>query len=234
MLNNEFVCCYTNIKGNPSAGASFSHSPRDQPGPCGRGAGRQNVQTMFMTPAGQIFHVATGYLDPNDLLDEARFARQLYADLRRNRASGNQTSGAQTVVAAHQARLEKTGFTPQQISAPENRLNDMLLAGPNPRDFGIQIPGLTGFGGNGANFGGKGAGPVGNPFADVARKRSLKDHKFVMANPLMTHKSFETDPRSLVGHGNSFFGSHSAMNGIGRQLNSPMNRRGGNALNRGR
>jgi hypothetical protein len=71
-------------------------------------------------------------------------------------------------------------------------------------------------------------------FADVARRRSLKDHKFVMSNPLMTHKSFETDPRSLVGHGNSFFGSHSAMNGIGQNFNARMNRRNGNGLNRGR
>ncbi len=203
VLNNDFVCCYTNTKGDASAGHSFSHSPDSEPGPCGRGAGRQNVQTIFMTPDNQIFHVATGYLDPDDLLDEIKFAKGLFASIQRNPKRDKTT-----VVAAHQRQLKTLGFTANQIAAPENRLTESLLSGPNPQDFGINL------------------GPAGGIFSNISQQRVLKDHKFAISHPLITRKEFERNPQSLVGHNRSFFGSHPGMNMLSdKAIFNPPNRR---------
>ena len=208
-LQDDFVCYYTNTKGDSSAGASFSHAPNDPPGPCGRGAGRQNVQSIFMTPAGEIFHVATGFLSAGDLLAELRFAANLFAEMLKDSKRRNAA-----VVVAHRKRLKELGFTQSDLSAPDNRLNDMLLTGPNPGDFGINVPKPQDFGFkipvrvNGVNL-----------FQDIARQRVLKDHKFVMKHPLMTESQFQRDPGELVGRHRSFFGTNSAFNGIGDQVN---------------
>ncbi len=214
-LNNEVVCCYTNTKGDPSAGGSFAHGPEDEPGPCGRGAGRQNVQTIFMTPAGEIFHVATGFLEADDLLEEAGFAKQLFALLQRS-----ERGGKDTVVAAHLQRLKELGFSPQQIASRDHPLGDVLLSGPNPQDFGINVPTPQDFG---VNFG----GPAGNLFGDIAKRRKLKDHKFAMTYPLITKQEFDRNPQLLVGRHSSFFGSHSALNGIGDMVNERINHKRG-------
>ncbi len=209
-LNDQFVCCYTNTQGDPSAGASFSHAPDDEPGPCGRGAGRQNIQTIFMTPDGEMFHVATGYLAPDDLLTELKFAHELFASLQRKPKSRNET-----VVKAHRARLKELGFKPGEIAESDSRLSDMFLSGPNPADFGIKVPRPGDFG-VGVNLRGLG----GNLFADISRRRMLKDHKFAMQHPLMTREEFEQNPQALVGRHKSFFGSHSGMGAITDQVNA--------------
>lgn len=212
-LNEDFVCCNTNTKGDPSAGASFSHAPDDQPGPCGRGAGRQNVQAIFLTPSGGIFHVATGYLSPKELLEEMDFAKGLFDRLERSPRSAKQT-----VVAAHQQRLKELGFTPQQIaSRDDSPLSEFRLTGPNPQDFGIDVPTPGDLGIN--------LGPAGDVFGDISRQRILKDHQYVMAHPLISHEDFSADPGALVGRHRSFFGSNSAMNGIGDQVNDAFKQR---------
>lgn len=213
VLNNEFVCCYADTTGDPTSGASFSHAPDDQPGPCGRGAGRQNVQVIFMTPASEIVHVATGFLEADDLLEEIAYARELFGIL-----SKNGTSRKQTVVTSHESHLRDLGFQPNEITADDNRLTDMFLDGPNPQDFGINMPNVKDLG---VNVPGVGA----NMFQDIGRQRVLKDHKFVMRNPLITRKEFEKNPQSLVGHHKSFFGTNAAMNGIGDMMNNPINER---------
>ena len=198
-LNNQFVCCYTNTKGDPSAGASFSHAADDEPGPCGRGAGRQNVQTMFMTPDGEIYHVATGFLSPDDLLDELKFASELFALMKRNPQQSEKI-----VVEKHRQHLQKLGFSKQQITASDNELAKMFLSGPNPQDFGMKMPTPQDFG---LNFGGTGM----DMFGDISRQRVLHDHRYVIANPLIRAQQFEQDPGELVGNHKSFFGSTSAM-----------------------
>lgn len=215
VLNNEFICCYTDTTGDPTAGASFSHAPGEQPGPCGRGAGRQNVQVIFMTPASEIFHVATGYLEPDDLLAETAYARELFRSLQRNPSNCKQA-----VVDSHEAQLRTLGYKPNEIAAADNRFSEMFLGGPNPQDFGINMPSIKDFG---VNVPGAGAGM----FQDIGRQRILTDHKFVMRNPLITRKEFETNPQSLVGHHKSFFGTSAAMNGIGDMMNKQIIQRAG-------
>ena len=140
-FNKDFVCCFTNTQGDPSAGASFSHAPSDAPGPCGRGAGRQNVQTIFLTPDNKIFHLATGYMSAKDLLDEAAFAKQVYKAIQRSPKRGRQT-----VVQTHGQRLKQMGFSSSEIAQTSNPLGDMMLTGPNPQDFGINMPRPSDFG----------------------------------------------------------------------------------------
>jgi len=210
-LNDKFVCCYTNTKGDPSAGASFSHSPDDEPGPCGRGAGRQNVQVICITPEGEIFHVATGFLDPKALLEELEFACQVFDSMQQNPKNCKQI-----VADAHEKRLRQLGFKRNEIAAADNQMTDLLLSGCNPQDIGINMP-------KPQDFGMKLQGPGASFFQDVTRQRILKDNKFAMNNPLMHKKEFEKNPQSLVGHHKSFFGSNSAFNGVSEMMNSQMN-----------
>ena len=67
MLNEDFVCATINTEGDPTAGASVGHAPTDSCGSSFRGIGRQNVQCLFLTPKGEIFHVASGFRGADDL-----------------------------------------------------------------------------------------------------------------------------------------------------------------------
>ncbi len=190
LLNDEFVCTYSDTTGDPSAGASFAHAPDSAPGPCGRGAGRQNVQTMFLTVDNEIFHVASGFLSPDDLLKEIKFAKELFAEMQRKPEPSEKT-----VADAHRSRLRKMGFSASQIAASDNQLTDMFLGGPNPQDFGMNLPG------GGSHF-----------FQNISDQRVLKDNRFMIQNPLATRKQFEQNPQALVGRNKTFFGSHPGMN----------------------
>jgi hypothetical protein len=188
IIAEQFVATYTNTKGDPSAGASFSHTPHEPPGPCGRGAGRQNVQIIFMTPSGEIFHVATGFLSSEDLIEEMEFAKGLFQSLDRK----NSERAGQQLVAAQTQRLKRLGFTQQELQN-DNPLQEMLTAGLSPSDFGMKLPNADAFG-------------------NIQRQRTLQDAKYVLRHPLISQGEFEQDPGQLVGHHKSFFGSNSAMN----------------------
>jgi len=75
-ISKHFVCARTDTTGDPTAGGSFAHKPGDAEPTCVRGNGKQNVQMLFLTPQGEIFHVLTGYIG----------AAELAADLKRTRA----------------------------------------------------------------------------------------------------------------------------------------------------
>ena len=81
LLNDKFVCAYVNTQGDPNSGESFSHRPRDPVGPCLRGNGEHNVQMITMSPAGEIIHVLSGYVGPEELLAELQFAEATWREL---------------------------------------------------------------------------------------------------------------------------------------------------------
>lgn len=192
-LADNFLCTLTNTQGLDSTGKSFSHSPQEPPGPCGRGAGRQNVQTIFLTPEGKMFHVATGFLSPNDLLEEIRFASRTFNTLKSN------SNPVQTLVAAQSARMRTMGFSESDLQRQD--LFQDLTTGFSPSDLGIQSP-------------------VSNMFGDVAKKRVLRDTKYVVGRPLIHRDQFEANPSELVGQHPSFFGSNAAMNMLGGNMGS--------------
>ncbi len=191
MLNRKFVCATTNTKGDPTAGASIDHAPNDPPGMCIRGNGKQNVQTIFMTPAGEIFHVATGFLPPEDLSTEVRFAHDLFRQLQKE----ERTLQKPLVSQAHQKRLAQLGFNESEISSR------------NGFEQFMSMPGFSMQGGTSRN-----SIAGGNPFAAMIRGQFLSDNKFSIQHPMMDWKSLERDPTSLVGNGNSFFASSSSGN----------------------
>ena len=165
---------------------SFSHSPNEQPGPCGRGAGRQNVQTIFMTPQGQIYHVATGFLSPEDLRGEIRFASATFENLRSSR-----TQPKETLVSLQESRMRELGFSEREIYTESPF--QQVATGFSPADLGIKMPSTQILG-------------------DVGRNRILRDTQFVLKHPLLGYEEFESDPTSLVGSGPTFFGSNASMN----------------------
>ena len=191
-LKDDFVCTHSSIEGDRSAGHSLKHRPQDTPGLCGRGAGRQNVQTVFLTPNNEIFHVVTGFLDGDDLLEETRFAKRVFRELGRR-----PKQAAAMVVALHTQRLRDLGFDMKEIQAPENMMSEMLATSFSPEDLGMQ------FGRKTSGIGSKND----NMFQQMNRQRILKDHRFVMNNPLLERAAFDAAPQELVGRHSSFFGS---------------------------
>ncbi len=98
-LNKDFVCHAINTEGEPSAGGSHAHSPSDPAGRCSDGVANQNVQVLFLTPAGKIFHTVSGFRSPELLEKELTFARTLFRDIR-----DKPDSAADIVKAEHRKR----------------------------------------------------------------------------------------------------------------------------------
>jgi hypothetical protein len=183
LLNQEFVNTYTNTTGDPTAGKSICHSPDDLPGHCERGVGGQNVQTIFMTPEGKIFHAANGYLSPEDLLAEIKFAKGLFAQIK-----GAEGGAERLVREAHRERLGELGFSKEEIA-------DALSGDPFRR---VDLIG---------NFEG------GNIFAGKTKEAILTGNAFSIKHPMMDYQDFEADPTVLVGKGSTSFVSQRGGNG---------------------
>lgn len=187
VLNNDFVCLRLNTRGDPTAGESFSHAPDDAAGPCFRGNGRQNVQILFLTPSGVIFHVLTGFVGPEDLQSELKFALAIYRKL------AVEADDRRVIVRdAHVEFLKTAGFSDAEIERPAS-------------DFGALLANVA------SNV------PAGNPggsfdrmIEGAARNQVLADHRFAIEHPLLPLAKFK--PETLVGNGKSFFGSTSFGN----------------------
>ncbi len=191
LLNEQFVCAYKNIQGDPTAGQSIAHRPNDPPGSCIRGNGKQNVQTIFMTPDAKVFHVATGFLSPEDLADVANFAARLFRQMKQE-----STSPEKVIVDSHRRRLTKAGFEEHEIDSAHPML---AMFGSRFRDEGAKL-GMDGpLSANGVN-----------PFQAFSRGQFLEDQKFAMKYPLLEYDRFEASPEMLVGNGKSFFASSSS------------------------
>lgn len=195
LLSNNFVNTFTNTYGDSTSGLSIAHRPSDPPGPCIRGNGKQNVQTIFMTPDGEIFHVATGFLAPEDLAEEARYANSLFQEI----VQQEPETVRDRVSTSHKDRLFKAGFSEQEIVSrspfaammmfnPATSGNLNLMSGPGERSPG--------------NFG----SPQGI-FDGFIKQQFLQDNQFSIQNPLMSWQQLQNDPTTLVGRGKSFFAS---------------------------
>lgn len=183
-IANHFVPLNSNIEGDPLAGESIGHAPNEPPGDCIRGNGRQNVQTIFMTPDEEIFHVATGFLSPQDMMTEMEFAKELFDSL--NTEDENRHD---LVRKAHQDVLTNLGSQNTQKFADEPMAEAMK--------------GMM-------NFGQNGQLPIsgmGNPFQQLSNQLMTQDQRFMVKRPLIQRTDFERDPGDLVGRGKTFFSS---------------------------
>jgi hypothetical protein len=103
-LKTKFVPAVINTTGTPATGASCKHSPREQAGMCTPGIGHQNVQVLFLTPEGEIFHVATGHQSPRALAAEFTTAERLFTEMKEN-----PDQARELVVERHLPMLEALG-----------------------------------------------------------------------------------------------------------------------------
>ncbi len=201
-INQNFVALYTNTEGDPTAGTSIRHRPNDAPGPCIRGNGQQNVQTIFMTPDLEILHVATGFIGPEDLYKEMQFAANLYAELPDDSANRHRT-----VRNAHVTRLEQAGFRDQEINAGNDMeaMQAMITGMGNPATLM-----------SGPATGNNDRAGQSNVFAPMIRQGFLSDNRFSIRHPLMALRELESDPGELVGRGKTFFGSQGSSSNSNR------------------
>lgn len=190
LLNQYFVCAVLNTTGDPTAGSSTGHAPSDSPGICTRGIGKQNVQCLFMTPEGNLFHTASGFRNAEDLAEELRFALSVF-----RKVQETPTSAPDIVRQQHLARMRRQGFSDAEIEQPLSPFSSVTQM---MRSM-AQGPG----------FGAASQGPmnVGNIFAAKTRASDLADGLFGVHYPMMTMSDFLRDPRVLVGHEASSFSS---------------------------
>ena len=83
-LAADFIPAVVNTTGTAATGASCKHAPNEQPGTCTPGIGHQNVQCLFLTPEGEIFHVASGHQSPKALAAELDVASRLFAQIKKD------------------------------------------------------------------------------------------------------------------------------------------------------
>lgn len=178
-IQNNFVALTSNIVGSDLAGESIVHQPNDQPGSCIRGNGRQNVQTIFLTPDLKVIHAVTGFIGPRDLYKEMEFAVKVkqQMDLSPDRQ-------AEVVQMLHRDRLKEL----HAMKGTNDSANDIRnrALGTRP-DWSIN---------SGAN-----------PMRKFEVNNIAKDHDFLIRFPLISAKQLEADPGALVGRGKTFFSS---------------------------
>lgn len=205
ILSRDFVCFTSSTEGDPTAGESIRHRPNDPAGPCLRGNGQQNVQTLFLTPQGEIFHAASGYLSADDLLEEVRFARDLFSELRSLSAEDRIAE----VRRRHRDRLVQLEFTSDEIESRGPNFGmgmNMPLTMPDLKQF-------QGFPGGSQPAKLQSGNPPPDLFKPFVRRQILVDHQFCLDHPCLSAASFERDPTPLLGTGKSFFMSQSSGTG---------------------
>jgi hypothetical protein len=212
LLNENFINTFTNTTGDPTAGMSINHRPGDQAGNCVRGNGKQNVQTIFLTPDGEIFHAATGFLASEDLVSEIKFAIALYRQLDQHDAP------SELVANEHRQRLVDAGFLESEIedlsSMAAIRMMSKQLGNRSSQNAGLRGFNLQGSESRNSGMAGRGSSQRKHhdPFAAFSKMQFLTDNQFSMAHPLLTFEELQQDPSLLVGNGKSFFSSSSSLN----------------------
>jgi hypothetical protein len=203
-LNSDFVCTMIITTGDPSAGTSCKHAPTDAPGPCSRGIGHQNVQCLFLTPRGEIFHAASGYLSAEELEKELMFAKDCYVRMKQNPAQARQID-----TQMHAQRLKELGYSEAEIRQPRQHFfggSGLVLFGQqneparnsNTGRPGAGQPGFFPGFGNGGNF-------FEQMLEGQTKRIVLNDHKFSIEHPLLPMKDFMRQPQLLVGHEKTSF-----------------------------
>lgn len=204
-LNNDFVCHVIDTDGDASAGSSQAHAPTDGPGMCAEGIGNQNVQTLFLTPEGKIFHTASGYRGPQELLSELNFAETLFKQIR------HQPKEAQQLVkTSHRKRMKADGFTDEVLDRKTSAMNpfqDMIENMRNQKQRQANRQNRR----SGSPFDAQKMND--EFFAGKTRQSKLLDYRFANENPLMAFEDFERNPRLLVGNATTAFASGPSTGG---------------------
>lgn len=163
---------------------SFSHTPREPAGPCLRGNGEHNIQLLTLTPQGEILHVLAGYVGPEELTVELKFASDTYrklatiedAEQRREFVADQHRRFLETI---DERKFEDSSVLPANA---ERAIAKFQEAAASFSRVAGQVPGMT--------FG---------------RQRATADHRFAIEHPLLDVSKFRSE--KLVGKATTFFGS---------------------------
>ncbi len=212
VLSDNFICHIVNSEGDPSAGMSQAHAPTDPAGLCSPGIGSQNVQTLFLTPDGDIFHTASGFRGPEALADEIQFAGELFQGIQ-----AAPELARQTIPAMQRQRMLDAGIDDRMLDAdPRTEVAQMM------NELRASV---TGFGHSNGMQGSLLTGmrhgrmpqqmqQLGDSiFAGKTQQARMQDYRFAVHHPMMPLDEFLDNPRSLVGNGVSAFASGSASGG---------------------
>lgn len=204
MLNNDFVCHVINTEGDPAAGSSQAHAPSDPGGRCSEGLGNQNVQALFLTPEGNIFHTASGFCGPRKFRQELQFAQELFEEIRQAPEKAEEI-----VMTSHRKRMVAEGISEDSFnSEPERRTtaSDLLRsrAGDAMRRSGRTSSVPSAF---------EMLSKFGNVFSDKQKRTKELDYQFALRCPMMPLEELEQNPRLLVGRGVTSFASGNASGG---------------------
>ena len=198
LLKHDFVCYSLNTAGDPSAGSSIAHAPTDAAGHCTQGIGQQNVQCLFLTPAGEIFHTASGFQGAEDLRGHLETASTLFAAILEN------PDRADVIVRnAHHQRLE------------ELRNTDNDLPRTAPGSIAQFLSEMSRSGNRGGRFD---PTRVSGIFQLKTRNAEYSDNSYMTEHPLTTLTEFQRNPRELVGHGRTAFVSVGTGGASGGQI----------------
>ena len=201
-VKNNFVSWVMNTEGDPSAGSSHAHSPRDPAGTCSNGIGQQNVQTLFLTPEGEIFHTASGFQSADKLISEMDVATDLWDRIRKDRVKAREI-----VRDVHLARLEElekmktadTGRDPFAIGINRSRQRGLIPRRLSPADMLSAME-------NAQSMADK-------VFAGKTRQSAYDDARFGSRYPMLPIDEFQKTPSLLVGNAVSSFVSGNASGG---------------------
>jgi hypothetical protein len=202
-LNNDFVCHYVNTEGDPSAGQSQAHAPNDPPGRCVEGIGNQNVQALFLTPEGKIFHTASGYRGPKQLLKELAFAKNLFEEIQEDPRNAERI-----VRTEHLRKMKAEGISKESLKragSPGGEVAAMMQS-MFPLRRGGSVPASASRQFNPQNF-------PDRMFAGKTKHSRLLDYRFAAEHPMMPLNDFEKNPRLLVGNAVTAFASGPASGG---------------------
>lgn len=188
-LRQKFICTYINTEGDPSAGSSIGHAPSDSAGQCTRGIGKQNVQCLFLTPQGNIFHAASGFRDSEELHKELDFALNTFKAVQKK-----PSASPQIVRDLHIERLKQQGFDDNVINSK-----------PSPFDTVAALQDTIGrhaFRKQSSPF-----DAVNRVFAAKGRNAELADGRFAIQHPMMPIRKLLENPSVLVGNEKTAFSS---------------------------
>ena len=187
ILSDDFICFSLNTEGDPSAGASMAHAPTDAAGQCSQGIGKQNVQCLFLTPEGDIFHTACGFQSPEQLREHLDSAAELFHEIRENPDRANMI-----VRNAHQERLD----------ALRDDGNNARRRTPGSLAQFLSEMARSRAGGGQFN-----PTAVSGVFDFKTRDAEYNDNRYMVEHPLIAIEEFQRNPRELVGHERTAFAS---------------------------
>lgn len=215
-LKAQFVSHRLNSEGDPAAGKSMAHDVNDKPGRCATGIGRQNVQTLFLTPEGKIFHVVSGFRSDDDLVKELSFAKTLF-----DKMQNTKENKSQLVADLQKKRMLSKGYSAKQLDQAvanndpgrnADRIRQMLQEQMANHRKAMEQMRRTGRLPRLPNFGAMND-PFRTAFQGKTKDTELGDYRFVSTSPLMDVTELLRSPEKLVGNGRSMFVSGQATGG---------------------